>query len=238
MNLAENTNFMPQKSASHFDFAQVASSYDSWYDSARGAMYDRLEKQAIDKLLADIAKQSRLLEVGCGTGHWSRYFSDKGFEVTGIDRSPEMIKIAGQKHIPNSRFEIADGRNLSFEDESFDVAAAITVLEFATEPERIISEMVRCVKKSKGALIIGVLNSLSGYNQKRKNKPGSVYSSAHLFSPQQIQDLLSQYGTPRIQITGFVSEKEWLLGISPLWEHLGQFLCLQKGVFIAARVDL
>ena len=238
MNLAENTNFMQQKSASHFDFDQAASSYDSWYDSARGTMYDRLEKQAIDKLLTGIAKQGRLLEVGCGTGHWSKYFSNKGFEVTGIDRSAEMIKIAGQKHIPNSRFEIADGRNLPFEDESFDVAAAITALEFTTEPEKIISEMVRCVKKSKGVLIIGVLNGLSGYNQKRKNKLGSVYSSANLFYPQRTRDLLSQYGTPRMQIAGFVPEKEWLLGISPLWEHLGQFLRLQKGAFIAARVDL
>jgi ubiquinone/menaquinone biosynthesis C-methylase UbiE len=201
-------------------------------------MYDRFEKQAIDRLLADIVKQGRLLEIGCGTGHWSEFFSDKGFDVTGIDVSAEMIKIARQKHIPNSRFEIADGRNLPFEDESFDVAAAITVLEFTPEPANIISEMVRCVKKSKGVLIISVLNSLSGYNQKRKNKLGSVYSSAHLFSPQQIRDLLSQYGLPRIQITGFVPEKEWLLGISPLWEHLGQLSRNQRGAFIAARVDL
>jgi ubiquinone/menaquinone biosynthesis C-methylase UbiE len=229
---------MRQQFASYFDFGQVASRYDSWYISARGAIYDRLEKQAIDRLLPHIANQSRLLEVGCGTGHWSRFFSDKGFEVTGIDISAEMIKIAIQKHIPNSRFEIADGRNLPFEDESFDIAAAITVLEFATEPAKIISEMVRCVKKNKGVLIIGVLNALSKYNQKRKNKLGSVYSSAHLFSPQRIRDLLSQYGIPRIKITGFVPERHWLLGISPLWEHLGQFLRTQRGAFIAARVDL
>jgi len=238
MNLAENTNFMPQKSASHFDFDQIASSYDSWYDSARGAMYDRLEKNAIDKLLAGVAKGSRVLEVGCGTGHWSEYFRDKGFDVTGIDVSAEMINIARQKHIPNSCFEIADGRNLPFENESFDIAAAITVLEFTTGPEKIVSEMVRCVRKDKGVLIIGVLNALNRYNQKRKNKPGSVYSSAHLFSPKQIRDLLSQYGIPRIHVTGFVPEKEWLLGILPLWERLGRFLYPQKGAFIAARVDL
>jgi len=238
MNLAEDTNFMPQQSLSKFDFNRVANSYDSWYDSARGAIYDRLEKQAIDNLLAGIVKHSRLLEVGCGTGHWSRYFSDKGFDVTGVDISAEMTKIATQKHIPKSRFEIADGRNLPFEDESFDAAAAITVLEFATEPEKIISEMVRCVKKRKGTLIVGVLNALSGYNQRRKNKPGSVYSSANLFSPQQIRDLLSQYGLPRMRITGFAPEKEWLLKISPPWEYLGQLLCSQKGAFIAARVDI
>jgi ubiquinone/menaquinone biosynthesis C-methylase UbiE len=238
MNLAEDTNLMAQQSVSHFDFDKAANNYDSWYDSARGAMYDRLEKQAIDNLLPNVTKHTRLLEVGCGTGHWSRYFSDKGFDITGIDISAEMIKIARQKQIPNSHFEITDGRNLAFKDESFDAAAAITVLEFTTEPEKIISEMVRCVKKSKGVLIIGVLNALSGYNQKRKNKLGSVYSSTHLFTPQQIRDLLSQYGIPRMQTTGFVPEKDWLLGISLLWEHLGQLFCAQRGAFIVARVDL
>jgi ubiquinone/menaquinone biosynthesis C-methylase UbiE len=229
---------MIQQSTSHFDFERVADSYDGWYDSARGTMYDRFEKQAIDKLLADIAKHSRLLEIGCGTGHWSKYFSDKSFDVTGIDISAKLISIARQKHIPNSRFEIADGRNLPFEDETFDVAAAITVLEFASEPERVVSEMVRCVKKSNGILIIGVLNALSRYNQKRKNKPGSVYSSAHLFSPRQIRDLLSQYGILRLRTTGFLPEKKWMLGVSPLWEYLGQLLHPQKGAFIASRVDL
>lgn len=237
MSLDEDTNLMTRRSQSHYDFDQVAESYDSWYDSATGTMYDSFEKYAIDKILASDVKGSRLLEVGCGTGHWSRYFSDKGFDVTGIDISSEMIKIARKKHIPNSRFEIADGHNLPFEDKSFDVASAITVLEFVTETEKIIFEMVRCVKK-KGVIIIGVLNALNRYNQKRKNKPSGVYSSAHLFTPQQIRDLLIQYGTTKIRITGFVPEKDWMLGISTLLEHLGQFLCPQRGAFIAARVDL
>lgn len=229
---------MLQQFASYFDFNRIADSYNSWFNSTKGTIYDRFEKQAVDRLLVGVSKHSRLLEVGCGTGHWSRYFSDKGFEVTGIDISAEMIKIARQKHIPNSRFEVVDGRNLPFEDESFDGAAAITVLEFTTDPEKIISEMARCVKKTKGVIIIGVLNALNRYNQKRKNKRGSVYSSAHLFTPRQIRNLLSQYGITRIQIIGFVPEKDWMLGISTLWEHLGQFLCPQKGAFIAARVDL
>ncbi len=237
MSLAEDTNLMTQQAASHFDFDRIADSYDSWYNSARGKIYDRFEKQSVDRLLAGVSKHSRLLEVGCGTGQWSRYFSDKGFDVTGIDISSEMIKIAKQKYIPSSHFEIADGRNLPFEDESFDGAAAITVLEFTTEPEKIVSEMVRCVKK-KGVIIIGVLNALNRYNQKRKNKPSGVYSSAHLFTPRQIQDLLGSYGIPKMRITGFVPEKDWMLGISTLWEHSGQLLRPQRGAFIVVRVDL
>lgn len=224
--------------SSHYDFGQIASSYDSWYDTARGKMYDRFEKQAIGKLLPGHFNDSRLLEIGCGTGHWSSYFGDKGFEVTGIDVSAEMINIASQKRLPNSRFEIADGRNLAFENESFDAAVAITVLEFTTEPEKIVSEMVRCVKKSNGVLIVGILNVLSGYNQKRKNKSGSIYSSSHLFSPQQIYKILNEYGKVELLTTGFLPEKDWLLWASPLWEYLGHIFYAQQGAFIAARVDL
>ena len=228
---------MTQQPSSHFDFGQIADTYDSWYDSARGKLYDKLEKQALDGLLTGIAKGSQLLEIGCGTGHWSKYFSGKGFEITGIDISAEMINVARKKHIPNSHFEITDGHNIPFEYESFDIAAAITVLEFTREPEKIISEMVRCVK-SNGTLIIGILNALSKYNQNKQNKPDSIYSSARLFSPQQIYKILIGYGKVKLLTIGFVPQKDWLLGISPLWEQFGRAFWPERGAFIAARVDL
>jgi len=238
MLLAEVKGTLEHKQTPYYDFDRIAGCYDSWYDSTIGAIYDRLEKRTIGKLLSKERCSGKLLEVGCGTGHWSRYFSNKGFEVTGVDVSGEMIEIANQKHIPNSRFEVADGQNLPFAYESFDVAAAITALEFTSDPAKMLSEMARCVKKSEGVLIIGVLNALSGYNQKRKKISGSVYSAANMFSPQQIRDLLSLYGISTIRTTGFVPENERLLGMSSLWEYLGQFLFTQRGAFIAARVDL
>jgi ubiquinone/menaquinone biosynthesis C-methylase UbiE len=238
MSLVEKAPLMMQPSKSQYDFDKIADSYDGWYDSAKGKKYDRLEKQAIDRMLAGIAKGSRLLEVGCGTGHWSRYFSGKGFEVTGIDLSEKMIDVARQKNIPNCHFEVADGRNLPFKDRSFDAAVAITVLEFASDPKKIITEMVRCVKNNKGVIIIGVLNALNPYNQKRKNQPGSVYSFAHLFLPQHLRALLSPYGVTKMRIAAFVPEKDWLLAISPLWEYVGRFLFPPKGALIVSRVIL
>jgi len=64
-------------------------------------------------------KGKRILDIGCGPGRDSNYFSNKGLEVIGIDLSEELLKIA-RKNSPNSEFYIRDMRNLDFESESFD----------------------------------------------------------------------------------------------------------------------
>ncbi len=201
-------------------------------------MYDRLEKRAMDRFLPDAGKGKTLLDIGCGTGHWSAYFARKGFDVAGVDISEQMIEVARAKGICGSRFQVADAQNLPFADNQFDVAVAVTVIEFAAHPTRLLAEMARCVKKRTGTLVIGALNALSPYNQARRAQHGNVYASAHFFSPQETQDLLSQFGQVDMRIVGFVSGKDRLLPLSPLLERFGRLLDSQRGAFIAARVKL
>jgi ubiquinone/menaquinone biosynthesis C-methylase UbiE len=221
-----------------FKFDNVADRYDRWYDTPRGAVYDRFEKKAIDKLLRDHTEGKRLLEVGCGTGHWSRFFSKKGYKITGIDISERMVRIAKNKSIAHSSFHVMDGHSMSFTDNSFDIAVAITTLEFAADPEAMIAEMARCVRKPGGKLLFGVLNALSEHNQKRKNEAGSLYSSAALFTPEQLKGLLEPMGQMQMIITGFVPRHGWLLVLAPFFELAGRFVKSQLGAFIAAKVQL
>jgi SAM-dependent methyltransferase len=63
--------------------------------------------------IADLVRRARphsrtLLDVACGTGEHARYLSEvHGFEVDGIDLSPEMIARARAK-CPHGRFDVAD----------------------------------------------------------------------------------------------------------------------------------
>lgn len=238
MHSADSGCLVNESSASRFDFGRIAHRYDAWYRTPRGAMYDRLERRAIAKLLLPVPNSGRLLEIGCGTGHWSEYFCNRGFDVTGVDISERMIAVARQKNVPGGTFEVADGERLPFVDGGFDVAAAITTLEFVANAARVVAEMARCVKKPGGMLIVGMLNRLSAYNQGKKRRAASMYASANLFSPDDMRDSLAPFGEPTILVAGFVPRWESLLWLSPLLERAGGLTGNEHGAFLAAKVTL
>jgi 2-polyprenyl-3-methyl-5-hydroxy-6-metoxy-1,4-benzoquinol methylase len=55
------------------------------------ALYDRYLLREIPRSL------HRVLEVGCGTGGFSRALADRGHRVTAVDLSPEMVRVARQR---------------------------------------------------------------------------------------------------------------------------------------------
>lgn len=234
-----NTNVqIKTKKPTRFDFNSVADTYDKWYETAEGSIFDRLEKKAISKYLLRNVQGRKLLEIGCGTGHWSQFFSEFGFEVMGVDVSERMISKALEKKLQNTSFYIDDGHFLPFKDGVFDVTAAIVTLEFVRDAELVVREMVRCTRRPGGQLLIGVLNALARLNRKRKGNPGSPYVNARLFSPEQLEQLIEPYGQTHIAVSGFAPAQKWLLPLAPLTDLICRLLQLPYGVFIAAEVKL
>lgn len=69
-------------------FAKV---YDSIMDDS---LYDKWTDFSLRHFPKD---KKKLLELACGTGIQSVYFKKAGFDVTGLDLSPEMIKLARKR---------------------------------------------------------------------------------------------------------------------------------------------
>jgi len=228
-----------ESKASKFDFDLVAASYDGWYTGRRGAMYDRLEKKLIADFLPVNTEGKKLLEIGCGTGHWSRFFNQCGFEVTGLDISETMINTARQKNIPNVSFYAGDGHSLPFQDNTFDVTAAITTLEFVGDAEVVLQEMMRCTVKE-GRILLGILNSLSVVNhqRQRQNSHENPYAAARLFSPGELKEFLEPYGQVEIIVGGFVPTQNWLITLAPWIDRIARMFGNQKGAFMAAMLKL
>lgn len=69
-----------------------------------------------------------ILDVCTGTGSQALAFGKIGYQVTGIDLSPDMLNIAKRRNrYHNVSFDIADATSLPFEDKQF----AISIISFA-----------------------------------------------------------------------------------------------------------
>lgn len=94
------------------------------YDSAARAYADHLstelEQKPLDRhLLNRFAEATRgrglVADLGCGPGHVARYLRDQGVLMTGIDLSPEMIRVAADLN-PGIDFRVGDMGDLHLDD--------------------------------------------------------------------------------------------------------------------------
>lgn len=69
---------------------------------------DKSDLMYFDEFLSQC--KNKILDLGCGMGHYSTYMYNKGFDVTGIDFSKEMLKIArkNNNHIEFIEADICD----------------------------------------------------------------------------------------------------------------------------------
>jgi trans-aconitate methyltransferase len=88
--------------------------------------------------------EERILDVGCGTGHLTAKIAANGAQVTGIDRSGEMIQQARAAY-PALRFEVMDAREIKFA-EKFDAVFSNATLHWIKEPERAVEGIARVLR--------------------------------------------------------------------------------------------
>ncbi len=184
-------------SHSLYDFGAWAHEYDRWYETPAGRVHDRSHKEDVLRLLREPKPGDRLLDVGCGTGHWSRFFASRGYRVVGADLSERMIAMAKASAPDGCAFHVADACSLPFAEASFDVATAMSALEFISCVETAVGEMARCTRAG-GSILIGTLNRLSPLNRKRLSRGQEPYVSGRLLAPNELWTLLAPFGTVRM----------------------------------------
>jgi ubiquinone/menaquinone biosynthesis C-methylase UbiE len=96
--------------------------------------------QAMQSALGEVGQPRRILEIGTGTGSGAAILKARfgDAEVTGVDLSPEMVRIATAK-VPGVTFEPADASRLPFADASFDLVAQNNVPVYFDEIARVLA---------------------------------------------------------------------------------------------------
>ncbi len=178
----------------------VARDYEAWYEQGFGRRAVRQEEALLHQQLQQFTGATSLLEVGCGTGHFTRWFAQQGLHVIGLDVSPAMLE---QARLHNgARYLQGDAQALPFENQQFELVALITTLEFVTDPVQVLREAMRVARQG---LLLGVLNrqSLVEYLRLlRGQRPAGVLAQAHRFSVKEFTRLVRQAaGTRSLIIT-------------------------------------
>ena len=177
---------------------RVAAHYEAWYETPEGCWADTLEKAVLVWLLESVSRASSVLEIGCGTGHFGRWLSRQGLAVAGLDISAPML--AEAKVLDGVSLVQGNALYLPFADDTFDVAAFITTLEFLTLPRQALAEALRV---SRRGIILGVLNRCSLLGLQRRLvglfRP-TIYDTAHFYGVTELRQLLRSVAGGRAHI--------------------------------------
>lgn len=100
-----------------------------------------------------LTPNSKIIEIGAGTGRYSLELADRGYDITAVELVPHNIEIMKKKVKPNHNIKIYEGNacNLSFiESDTYDIVLLLGPMYhlFTDEDKhRAISEAIRVAKR-------------------------------------------------------------------------------------------
>lgn len=133
------------------NFDEVADEYDESLPAHVVEHY--LDKRAM--FIRQHVPVGRALDVGCGTGVFAERLSTFGYELTGIDPFPGMLRHLHQRR-PDIPAITASGQHLPFADNSFDLVYCIAVMHHVAAPDAVrltLLEMARVARPGGYVLI-------------------------------------------------------------------------------------
>jgi ubiquinone/menaquinone biosynthesis C-methylase UbiE len=182
--------------------------YERWRRSVVGSITEARELEIIFDLAGPLEGQ-RLLDVGCGDGVYLIEAARLGAAAIGVDRSKAML-VAARRHAADRGVEVelqqGDTQALPFDDGTFDVVIAITVLCLVPDAVKTVNEMVR-VAVPGGRVIIGELGRWSTWAAWRRVRGWfgpTIWRRAGFRSARQLADLCRDAGLRVERVRGGV----------------------------------
>jgi ubiquinone/menaquinone biosynthesis C-methylase UbiE len=134
------------------DYDTIASRYDRRYEVNR---FDGLEA-----CVRDFAGQSdcrTLAEIGCGTGHWLRFFAEmrRDSSAAGLDLSTSMLREA-RRTAPSALLVRGTADRLPWADDSFDRVLCVNALHHFRNHPAVFAECARVLRPGGAFLTIGL----------------------------------------------------------------------------------
>ncbi len=212
----------------------AARAYDHWFDHGWGGYASGVEMRALLRAAGQL-RGLRTLDVGCGTGRFTRELTSQGAVAIGIDNDPSMLEVARERGL--AALVRGEASMLPFPAACVDIAFAVTVCEFLDDVAAVFAELAR-VTRPNGSCIVGSLNPRSAwgrFNRDRFAKP--PWTTATFLSAERLKSLGAPYGRTSLSTALYAWEDVPALSkTGPLLEILGR-LVPSWGAFQVLRVS-
>ena len=194
---------------------EYTDTYEQWYEGR----YKRAEvwqKRVMEQLVKKDERVKKLLEFGCGTGRFTRWWKDIGIEATGGDISPLMLSQA--MYLFEGDLVMADAHYMPFKDHTFDAVAFITTFEYYRDPIRVIQEAARV---GRYGIAMGMMNRNSLKVVRRRIQQffgkNPFYITATFYTPNRLIRLIHR------ALQGREYTIEWTCAGLPKWSPIQQW---------------
>ncbi len=135
-------------------YHNLASDYNR--ANSKRSSHSDVPKEQLQLFLAHLVTGDKVLDLGCGNGVYTQYFSEHGFKVVGLDASSAMLAFARLK-APQATLIEADMMEMEFEAESLaGVWAKASLLHLTKEELPQVLKKVYQFLKPGGVLYITV----------------------------------------------------------------------------------
>ena len=138
-------------------FGGIADYYDLIY---KDKDYEK-EVDFVESIFEHTYKPKKILEIGCGTGNYTRILLERRYEVVGVDISEDMLKIAREKCA--CKFINGDIRDVLISDKFDACIAMFAVMGYITKGSDVIRALNNVHKhlKPDGLFVFDVWNGLA-----------------------------------------------------------------------------
>ncbi|ACQ82304.1 Methyltransferase type 11 [Beutenbergia cavernae DSM 12333] len=132
----------------------VEDGYRYWaptYDAGPNGFWG-MEEPLVRPLMAQVPPGSVVMDAACGTGRHTSWLAEQGYDVLGVDRSPDMLAIAREK-VPSARFAQGAVHELPVAEASVDLVVVTLALSHVRDLGPSFAEFARVLRPG-GHLVI------------------------------------------------------------------------------------
>jgi len=207
-------------------YDKIVDSYRSGYDKTNGNQFNReIFHCYIEKL--GLNNQTKVLDLGCGSGEDLNFCKGLGADIYGIDASTEMLGTACKnlnlsldKELKHASFD----ERIPFEDSVFDFVISKYAIQTSHTLEFIFTEMCRVLKQG-GVMLYLSKHPFRQFFERKENEPDYFKQKvveSHIF--QESVTIREPTHTMTEYLSPFLFKKFDVQAYNELWEPAAEII--------------